>query len=369
MVLPSHRSGDAPQRARVHPLRRAVVRGAVAAPIAALIAMASAAQQPLAASAAALRLRTATPAAVHSELMQPFTLEARGDWHYTPRRRVGIAWREMSTAQREATTALLRTALTESGLDKVRAVMALEIALRELETFGLSRDPENYAIAIFGDPGADASAAWGWRLEGHHLSLHWSLRGDRYVATLPQFFGANPARLPRDFGPLRAGRRVLGEEEDRARALLASLAPPQRATAIFDSRPYGDIVTRNAVAPSPPQPQGITFGALSAAQQAQLLALVSAFAEHLQPELAQARLARARADDGLASLRFGWAGAAEPGRPFYFRIQGAAFVIEYDNSGGNHVHSVWRDFEGDWGRDALADHYRGAGPAHGHGRR
>jgi hypothetical protein len=340
------------------------------AALSALVAMAAPAMpQDVAASAAALRLRDATPTASRSVLLQPFSLQARGDWHYTPRRRVGIAWRDMSPAQRTAATELLRSALSENGLDKVRAVMALEIALRELETFGLQRDPENYAIAIYGEPGA-ASRAWGWRIEGHHLSLHWTLQGDRYVATLPQFFGANPARVPRDFGPsLRAGTRVLGTEEDLARALLASLSPQQRERAMFDARPYGDIVTRNVERAAPPEMKGIGFAAMSAAQQAQMLSLVSAFAEHLRPDLAQARLARVRADDGLQALHFGWAGSAQPGQPFYFRVQGATFVIEYDNSGGNHVHSVWRDFDGDWGRDVLADHYRSAAPGHGHASR
>jgi hypothetical protein len=323
--------------------------------------------EPLSASIAAARLREATPAADRDALMQPLTLAARTDWHYTPRRRAGIAWRDMSAAQRSATTELLRSALSENGLDKVRAVMALEIALRELETFGLQRDPENYAVAIYGEPDA-GQRAWGWRIEGHHLSLHWTLQGNRYIATLPQFFGANPARMPRDIGNApRAGTRVLGTEEDLARALLASLSPPQRSSAIFDTRPYGDIVTRNAAQAQAPEPKGIGFSALSAAQQAQLLSLITAFAEHLKPDLVQARLARVRAGNGLASLRFGWAGATEPGQPFYFRVQGTAFVIEFDNSGGNHVHSVWRDFDGDWGRDVLADHYRTAGPGHRHG--
>jgi hypothetical protein len=350
-----------PVRCARHGLWRAAALGA-------LVAMVAPAQsQPLTASAAALRLRDATPAAQRAALMQPFTLEARGDWHYTPRRRAGIAWKEMSAAQRSATTELLRSALNESGLDKVRAVMALEIALRELETFGLQRDPENYAVAVYGEPGAN-DQAWGWRIEGHHLSLHWTLQGDRYVATLPQFFGANPARVPRDFGQtVRAGTRVLGREEDLARALLVSLSAQQRSRAIFDARPYGDIVTRNAERAAAPQAQGIPFASLSAAQQAQLLSLISAFAEHLKPELVQVRLARVRANDGLQTLHFGWAGASEAGQPFYFRVQGAAFLIEFDNSGGNHVHSVWRDFDGDWGRDVLGDHYRSAGPGHRHG--
>jgi hypothetical protein len=328
----------------------------------------AASAQPATASSAAARLVQATPSNAHANLLQPFADDKRSDWHYTPRRRAGVAWRDMSSAQRAAATDLLRSALTENGVDKVRAVMAPEIALRELETFGLSRDPENYAIAIYGEPNKE-SRPWGWRIEGHHLSLHWTLRGDEYVATLPQFFGANPARVPRDFGKaLRAGTRVLGEEEDRARALLASLSPTQRAAAIFDARPYGDIVTRNAERATPPEAKGIAFTELSTAQQAQVLSLVSAFAEHLKPEYAQARLARIRAG-GLNSIRFGWAGAVEPGAPYYFRVQGAAFVIEFDNSGGNHVHSVWRDFAGDWGRDVLAEHYRNAGPNHPHGKR
>ena len=139
------------------------------------------------------------------------------------------------------------------------------------------------------------------------------MRGDDYVATLPQFFGANPARVPRDFGnALRAGTRVLGDEEDRARALLASLSPQQRAAAIFDARPYGDIVTRNAERAAPPEAKGVAFTELSAAQQAQLLSLISAFAEHLKPDLAQARLARVRAGGGLRfdALRLGRRGRA-----------------------------------------------------------
>jgi hypothetical protein len=330
----------------------------------------SAAQAPAPApSAAAQALVQATPPAARADLLQPFTREARSDWHYTPRSRAGIAWRDMNAAQRDATTALLRSALTEAGLDKVRAVMALEIALRELETFGLSRDPENYAVALFGRPSAQAEAAWGWRLEGHHLSLHFTLQGDRHVATLPQFMGANPAEVPRDIGRPggpRRGTRVLGQEEDLARELMQALAGPQRSAALIDARPYGDIVTRNAARLSPLAPAGVAFTALTAPQQALLLRLVTAFAEHLQPSLLQQRLARVRAG-GLESIRFGWAGPVQRGQPHYFRIHGAGFLIEFDNSGGNHVHSVWRDFDGDWGQDVLAEHYkRSSGTGHTH---
>jgi hypothetical protein len=324
------------------------------------------AQTPTAAQAAQSLIETAAPAQ-RAELLLPFSEAARSDWNYTPRRRDGTAWKAMSAAQREATTALLRTALNERGLDKVRSVMALEIALRQLEAFGFSRDPENYAVAIYGKPGA---GGWGWRIEGHHLSLHFSLEGDRYVSTLPQFFGANPAVVPRDFGggAPAAGFRLLGNEEDLARQWLASLSPPQRTRAIFDTRPFGDIVSRNTTRAQPLDAVGVPFGEMDAAQQAQVLKLIGAFADHLQPELTQARLARVRAAP-LDSIRVGWAGSTQPRQPHYFRIQGANFLIEFDNSGGNHIHSVWRDFEGDFGRDVLTEHYqRAEGTAHGHGK-
>jgi hypothetical protein len=323
--------------------------------------------QPSSAVGAARRLIDATPAAQRVELLQPFTEAARGDWHYTPRSRAGVAWKAMSAAQRDATTALLRTALNDGGMDKVRALMALEIALRELEAFGLSRDPENYALALYGEPG---TGGWGWRIEGHHLSLHFSLEAERYVATLPQFFGANPAVVPREVGggAPRAGFRLLGDEEDLARQWLATLGAAQRARAVFDARPYGDIVSRNLAQARPLDAVGLPVGDMDVAQQALVLKLIGAFADHLQPTLAQARLARVRAHS-LETIRVGWAGSTQPREPHYFRIQGASFLIEFDNSGGNHVHSVWRDFDGDFGRDALHEHYRGTDGGRRHGTR
>lgn len=310
-------------------------------------------------TAAARTLLEATPAAQQAELLRPFTLEARADWNYTPRSRPGIAFRAMKDTQRHAAQQLLAAALSEQGLLKVQAVIALEIALREIETFGLSRDPQNYAIALFGTP--DATSPWGWRIEGHHLSLHFTLADSRVVATLPQFLGANPAQVPRDIanqGP-RKGQRALGEEEDRAFALLAALSPAQRQQAIFNDRPFGDIVTRNAAQLDPLAPVGVAFSTMDAAQQALLLRIIESLASVTESSLAQQRLERVRAD-GLDGIRFGWAGATERGQPHYWRIQGARFLIEWDNSGGNHVHSVWRDFDADWGRDVLGEHYRRA---------
>ncbi|HTU57873.1 MAG TPA: DUF3500 domain-containing protein, partial [Polyangiales bacterium] len=268
---------------------------------------------------AALALVAATPAAQRAELLQPFGDSARSNWHYTPRTRAGIPLKRMSEAQRTAAQQLLAAALSDHGLTTVRAVIALEIALRELES-SASRDHTNYAFAIYGEP--DPGKPWGWRVEGHHLSLHFTLDGARVVSSLPQFVGANPAEVPRDIpnGP-RAGQRALREQEDRALKLFGSLTPLQRTAAVIAAEPYGDIVTKNAAKVDPLTPQGVEFEQLERAQQAELLHVIDAFATLVEPALAEQRLQRAR-EGGLAEIRFAWAGGQTRGRPYYFRIQG-----------------------------------------------
>jgi hypothetical protein len=316
---------------------------------------------------AAERLLGAAPEAVRAKIQRPFDDRDRLDWHYTPRSRNGVALKELDARGRDAVHALLKTALSDAGYRKAVNIIELELVLREIETFGLMRDPERYHLTIYGSP--DARAAWGWRFEGHHLSLNFTLAGDRATADAPSFFGANPATVPRTarFGA-KQGLRVLGAEEDEARALLASLDEPQRREAVFDTRTYGDIVTTNAGRVDPAKPVGIAAAKLDEKQRAQLLRLIEIYAGSFEPGLAQARLARVR-EGGVETIRFGWAGATERGRPHYYRIQGAKFLIEYDASqnDGNHVHTVWRDFSGDFGRDLLKQHYAATrGSAHRH---
>ena len=304
---------------------------------------------------AAIELLAATPAAEQAGLAFNFDDILRSDWHYTPRRRVGLAFKDMSEAQRRAARALLQAPLSVRGLAQVDDVMALEAVLRALEAGSSLRVPQNYAVAVYGT--LAAGEAWGWRIEGHHLSLHFTLNGDGVVSTLPQFVGANPATVPVGMDGTKPGSRALAAEEDAARALLASLSPAQRAQAVISPLTYGDIVSRNAVKASAFDKAGIGYAALNATQRVALLALAGQFAAGLKPALADARLQRVRAG-GLEALQFAWVGALDKGQGHYFRIQGSTFLIEYDNSGGNHVHSVWRDFDGDWGRDVLAEHYR-----------
>jgi hypothetical protein len=313
---------------------------------------------------AAERVLAALPPAAREKVARPFDDRDRTDWHYTPRSRNGVALKELDAQGRDAVHALLKEALSAAGYRKAVNIIELELVLREMETFGgLMRDPERYHLTIYGAPGK--TAAWGWRFEGHHLSLNFTLAGDHMAVDTPSFFGANPANVPR--GP-RAGQRVLAAEEDEARALLVSLTDVQRREAVFDTRTYGDIVTSNSAKADPLQPVGIAAAQLSEAQRAQLMKLIEVYAGNFEPGLAEARMGRVR-EGGIDRIRFGWAGAVERGKQHYYRVQGPLFLIEYDatQDGGNHIHSVWRDFDGDFGRDLLRQHYESVkGTAHKH---
>jgi hypothetical protein len=283
----------------------------------------------------------------------PFQGRERTGWRYTPGDRAGLALKDMNPAQREAAHALLRSFLSADGYLKVQAIIALESILREVEGWP-GRDPERYWFAVFGEPGGEAP--WGLRVEGHHVSLHLTVVKGQFLAATPTFLGANPAEV--GAGP-RKGERALRAEEEAGRSLLASLTPAQRRDAIVGTGTYGDIVTRNASRADVLEAAGIAFAQLSPGQQQRLLGLIELHAATMKPPIAAERLARIRAA-GLDGIRFAWAGSTERGRGHYFRVQGPTFLIEHDNSGGNHIHTVWRDFNGDFGRDLLREHYGAA---------
>ena len=323
-----------------------------------------AAQSPAAKMRTAMeRVLAALPEKGRAQAMRAFEDRDRTDWHYTPRSRNGISFKEMDKAARDAVHALLRTALSAPGYRKVVNIIELEIVLREIETFGWMRDPERYHLTLYGTP--DAAKRWGWRFEGHHLSLNFTLAGDKLVVDTPSFLGANPATVAA--GP-RKGLRALGEEHDAGWALLESLGEAQRREAVFEARTYGDIVTANKDKVEPLAAVGIAGAKLDEKQRALLWMLIEVYAGSFESGLAQARLARAK-QGGIEAIRFSWAGSTVRGKPHYYRVQGALFLIEYDASqnDGNHIHTVWRDFSGDFGRDLLREHYAAArGSRHRH---
>jgi len=283
----------------------------------------------------------------------PFDSEDRFDWHFIPRERKGVPLKMMTSAQRAAALDLVRTGLSEEGFTKSEAIRQLEQILFEIEGRDI-RDPDLYFFMIFGEPG-DRNT-WGWRYEGHHVSQNWTIVNGTAVAASPQFFGSNPAEV-RD-GPKR-GQRVLGSEEDQARSLLASLNVSQRTSAILDNEAPSDILTSAEREVAMLEDLGVAYPDLTSDQREVIWSIIEEYARAQPAPIAAQRLEAVR-DAGLDKIKFGWMGGAARGEPHYYRIQGPTFLIEYDNTQGNanHVHSVWRDFRGDFGRDLLAAHYR-----------
>jgi hypothetical protein len=297
--------------------------------------------------------------------------EERFFWHYIPtddipgrynRPRRGITLKELTPQQKHLASALLSAGLSQQGYIKATTIMSLEEVLRLIEKDVKGRrDPEKYHFSIFGEP--SEAGTWGYRIEGHHISLHFTVVKGNAVGN-PTMLGSNPAEVRS--GPL-TGLRALGAEEDKGRALLNALTPDQRKVAIVSERAYPDVLTENTrKAALQGQPSGLPAVKMNTAQRRLLEALLAEYVDNLPQELAEQR--RSRIKDAAHNLHFAWAGSTEKGGPHYYRVQAPTFLVEYDNTqnGANHVHTVWRDFEGDFGLDLLREHYGSAPASHGH---
>ena len=282
--------------------------------------------------------------------------DERQNWHFIPKARNGLTIKDMTEDQRKLAMKLLRSGLSDHGYGKATNIMSLETILRELEgpNSRMTRDPELYYITVFGKP--DAKGTWGWRVEGHHLSVNYTIVKGEYVAGTPSFFGTNPAEVKS--GP-RQGLRALADEEDRGRELIKALSPEQREQAIFEKVALKDIVTMAEKRVKPLEQKGIAASKLNPDQKQKLLALVKAYIERNRPELAKEDLRKIN-EAGIDKLSFAWAGGIEKGEGHYYRVRGPTFLLEYDNTqnNNNHIHAVYRDFESDFGEDLLRKHYQ-----------
>ncbi|HWB84250.1 MAG TPA: DUF3500 domain-containing protein [Bryobacteraceae bacterium] len=303
---------------------------------------------------AARRFLAALDPKQHARATFPFDDQERYNWTYLPGERQGLPLLDMSPHQRHLASGLLSAGLSQSGYIKAVTIMSLEEVLRVLENdSGVRRNPEKYYISIFGTPSDDG--VWGYRFEGHHISQNYTVAGGE-VVDAPAFFGANPAEVRQ--GPLR-GLRALAAEEDLGRELLSVLDGDQRSVAIVDPVAYRDILTAaNRQAALQGQASGLCATAMKARQWERLIDLLREFTSNLPDAMAETRH-RQIAQAGR-QIHFAWAGGTQRGEPHYYRIQTSAFLIEYDNTqnDANHVHTVWRDFTGDFGHDLLAAHYR-----------
>lgn len=288
----------------------------------------------------------------------PFDDAERRRWAYVPQARIGLPLKAMNAQQRAAAFGLLPTGLSERGTRLVDGIIELEGILGQLEGgpgggFAPGRDPGLYHLALFMSPGV--AHPWAWRFEGHHLSVNVTDLGPHGRIVAPLFMGANPAHVP---SGAKAGLRLLAAEQDVAFELLGMLDGAQLARATISGQTFGDIVTRNDPAVRSMSFAGLPAAEMTIAQQQQLRRLLEVYAGRMADSAARAQLARIDAA-GFGRLHFAWAGAHQQGRPHYYRIHGPTVLLEYDNSqsGANHIHTVWRDLENDFGGDLLRTHY------------
>ena len=284
-----------------------------------------------------------------------FNDEQRYDWHFIPRARKGLPLKELDEGQRKLAMEFLKTGLSSSGYKKATTIISLEPVLKELEQGrgNMVRDEELYYFSVFGTP--SVNDVWGWRVEGHHISLNFTVSKGDLISSTPHFFGANPAEVKQ--GP-RQGLRALAGEEDQGRNLVKSLDEQQRAIAIVDKTAPRDILTTNIRRADPLKPEGLPFSQMKKEQKDLLNKLLEEYLSRMPEDIAAERRKKLR-DAGIDKIYFAWAGGIERGEGHYYRLQGPTFLIEYDDTqnNANHIHTVWRDFNGDFGADLLRAHY------------
>lgn len=280
----------------------------------------------------------------------------RHNFHYVPIERKGLPLKQLNQSQRDLVTDVLKTAMSPEGIKKVEGIRELEGVLREIEGLGPNsthRDPDNYFFSVFGLP--SESGPWGWRFEGHHVSLNFTSIDRKLVSATPSFMGANPANVPQ--GALK-GWRLLEKEEELGRDLITSLNESQRSKAIFSQTAPADIITASERNAAIEGESGIRYSELNAPQQQLLIDLINLYLGRMQPSI-QAEQMQKLKDQDLNQILFAWAGGIKPGEAHYYRIHTKEFLLEYDNTqnDANHIHTVWRGFGNDFGEDLLKQHY------------
>ena len=289
----------------------------------------------------------------------------RKDWSNLPHTlhpRKGISLGELSVEQRVRAHRLIQAGLSSQGYLKASGIMQLDEILLHLSGQDKSDKPmfglQYYWLSFLGEPGSERP--WGWQLDGHHLALNFAVAGGRVDMT-PTFMGADPHEVR---GGPNAGWRVLGAEDDKGLALMNSLGPKQRERALLSEKAPADVITGPGRDRDLQRFEGLPYAEMTAAQQALLATLVDEYVHNYRHDLAHAQLDRIR-QAGWDKIYFAWAGPVGPSAPYYYRVHGPNLLIEFDNSfppgqrNGpvNHIHTVFRDPQNDYGEDWLRKHY------------
>lgn len=306
--------------------------------------------------AAAQKLLDSLAADQKKKAVFEFDSKERTNWWYVPRQdakrnptRNGLALLDMTAEQKKLALTLVAAGTSTAGNAQVTTIMSLEAILREQEKKGTNvRDPEWYFFTIFGTPGKDSK--WGWRVEGHHLSLNFVVDKGQVIASTPAFLGANPAQIK---AGKDKGKRILPEVEDLARELFTSLSDEQKKAAYRDT-PFAEP-KQNTVAPDLGEPSGLSAAKMTRPQRSMLLNLLQGYTNRMPQDVADAEW-RDIHKAGVDKIHFGYSGSADAGKGYTYRVHGPTFVIEFlnmqaDSAGNvaNHIHSVWRRVQGDFG--------------------
>ncbi len=288
-----------------------------------------------------------------------FDDKERLNWHFIPLQdqakkstRRGLPLEAMSKEQKAAALELVRAGTSATGYTEAVTIMSLEAILHELETERkknvMVRNPEWYFFSVFGTP--SKTGKWGWRVEGHHLSLNFTLDKGGVVAATPAFFGANPATVKS--GP-KKGQRTLPQAEDLAKELFLSFDAGQKKVA-FQPKQFPEIAGRTKD-PSVGAPVGLAAAKMSDKQKQTLHKLIQSYADRMPADVAAVQMKSVH-DAGLDKVYFAFAGGTEEGQPHTYRVQGPTFVLEFLNTQtdgaenpANHIHSAWRNLKGDFG--------------------
>lgn len=287
-----------------------------------------------------------------------YNSEERGMWYFVPKARNGLMLRDMTPTQREAAMNLLKATLSEQGQAKAIAIIQLEIILKELEKAPPESDyrsPEKYYFTIFGKP--DDKKLWGWRIEGHHLSLNFSSEQNKVVSGTPLFMGSNPGIVP---SGEKKGYQILNDEANYGFELLSSFSEEQLKKVIVSDNSPNEILSSNKRKAAALASEGISFAEMTPPQQKLLMRLISMYVKNYPFGFANEFMQKIE-KAGLNELKFVWYGGKKYGdKGHYYRIQNDVLLIEYDNTqnNGNHIHTVVRDLTNDFGEDVLKKHYK-----------
>ena len=306
-----------------------------------------------------------------AEAVRPFDHAGRKKWTNLPgarHREEGTPFENMTEDQRKLGHRLMQCGLSSQGYQKAVDIMWVDDYLYqqlpdpEIQA-RINRGYGFYWLGIFGDPSGEAP--WGWQLDGHHLGLNFTV-ADGEVEVTPAFVGIQPNEIPD--GPY-AGWRILGEEEDKALALVNSLDSGQRSRAILSETLPEEIFTGPERGDALQEFDGLTASDMNSNQRAQLQGLIEEYVGNMEPEAADPLLARIEAE-GDDTLHFAWMGETKAGSPFYYRIHGPSVLIEFDHTlnigrvqqgirehDPNHIHTILRQPGQDYGADLLRRHY------------